>query len=376
MKIGRVRAHNLVNIPITPPPFRKLPDVQQALLVEIETDEGHVGWSMVNHGHGIASYAHATLAGLINTQLGPAIIGEDPLLTERISLRLQQQFNERLLGQAITSGVALIDIALWDVKGKILGQPVHHLLGGARDKVAVYITHGAAYGNAPIYSIDELTAEAAHLVKLGNRYLKNPVGRQASGPDPDDDYRRMKAVRDTVGPNVALAMDGNLRMSLSQATRLCKLTEELNIGFLEEPIHNNNPRLLAELRSKTSIPIAAAQTHRYTYKDFLIQGAVDIIQPNVNNDGGYTTGVKIAAMAKTFDAPIGHGNGGGPYNIALHAGVSNGSIVEYHFHKWMVWNVIFEDVPQPVDGYVTASPQPGLGLEPKAAVIKEYSLKA
>jgi len=375
MKIGRVRAHNLVNIPITPPPFRKLPDVQQALLVEIETDEGHVGWSMVGHGHGVAPYVHPVVAHFINSHIAPALISENPLLIERIWRRLQQEFAERLIGQTVTTALALIDIALWDIKGKVLGLPVHQMLGGAHDKIAVYITHGAAYGSAPVYSIEELAAEAVHLVKLGNRYLKNPVGRQATGPDPDDDYVRMKAVRDAIGPDISLAMDGNSRMSVSQAARLCKLTEELNIAFLEEPVHNNNPQLLAELRSKTSIPIAAAQTNRFSCRDYLLHRAVDIVQPNVNNDGGYTAGLKIAAMAKAFDTAIGHGNGGGPYNVALQAGVPNGSIVEYHFHKWMAWNVIFKNIPQPVDGYLTVPQTPGIGLEPKDGVISEYAVE-
>ncbi len=369
MKIARIQAYNLKNIPIETPPFRKVPNVENALLVAVETDDGLVGWA-------VGGYAHAVMVDFINRNVAPVLVGEDPHLIERIRLKMQKQFNERWLGRVFTTALACIDIALWDIKGKALGMPAHHLLGGARDRIPVYITHGAAYHGASVYSEEELAAEAAHLVTLGNRHLKNTVGRQAGGPNPDDDYRRMKAIRDAVGPDVLLAMDGAWGMTAMQAVRLCRLTEELNISFLEEPVLGNDPLLLAEVRSKTIIPIAAAENERFSSRDYLTAGAIDILQPNVCNDGGYTAGVRIAAMAKAYNTPIGHGNGNGPHNIALHAGLPNGTIVEYHFHKWMLYNAMFEEVPQPTDGYLLASQKPGVGLEPRAGLIKEFEAKS
>lgn len=367
MRIRRVEAHYLENIPVQPPPLRGVPSSTSALLVEVETSSGIVGWSM-------AGYAHAIVIDFINRYMGPILVGENALLTDRIRSGLDKHFNRRELGRLLTSALSAVDIALWDIKGKALGQPVHHLLGGARDEVPVYITHGAAYGGDPRYAVEELVAEAEHLVKLGNRHLKNVVGRQAI-PDPDDDYLRMRAVREAVGPDVALAMDGNTKMSLSQALRLCKLTEELDIAFLEEPVYDNDPALLKQLRAQTYVPIAAAQNHRFSARALLSSGAVDIIQPNVNNDEGYTGARAISDMADAFNTPIGHGNGSGPHNIAFQAGVRNGTIVEYHFHKWMAYNAIFERVPQPENGYLHASLQPGLDLNPKAGLIDEYEVK-
>src|SRR3546814_13295772 len=135
-------------------------------------------------------------------------------------------FAQRDLGRAFVSARSTIDISLWDIMGKACGRPVHHLLGGARDRVPVYITHGAAYGGAPVYSVEELAAEAKHLADMGNTLLKNTVGRP-DVPDPDDDYVRMKAMREAVGDGVGLAMDGNARMKAVQAIRRCKVTEEL-----------------------------------------------------------------------------------------------------------------------------------------------------
>jgi len=366
MKIARVQAFDLRNIPIQPPPFRKVPDVENIILVSVETDDGLVGW-------GAGGYAHAVMADFINRHVAPALLDENPLLIDRVRQGMQRQFNERWLGRVFTTALACIDIALWDIKGKALGMPVHHLLGGAKDRIPVYITHGAAYHGAPVYSREELAAEAAHLVKLGNRHLKNTVGRQREGgPNPDDDYLRMKAMRDAVGPGVSLAMDGAWLMTAAQAIRLCRLTEELSISFLEEPVLDNDPIQLAAVRAATTIPIASAENQKYNSRDLLTAGAIDILQPNVCNDGGYTAGMRIAAMAKAYNTPIGHGNGNGPHNIALQAGLPNGTIVEYHFHKWMLYNAVFQEVPQPVDGYLTASQKPGVGLEPKDGLIKEF----
>ncbi|VFR43009.1 Muconate cycloisomerase [plant metagenome] len=367
MKIVRIEAHHLANIPIQPPPFRKKPDVEHALVVEIETSDGHIGYSM-------GGYTHPVIVDFINRHAAPLLTGEDARNIERLTARFHRHSVIRFMGRAYLSALALVDIALWDLRGKALGVPVHQLLGGARDKVPVYITHGAAYGGETAYTPEELAAEARHLAELGNVFLKNTVGRQAV-PDPDDDYIRMRAMREAVGPDVKLAMDGNARMTVGQAIRLCKLTEELNISFLEEPIIDNEPGQLRELRAHTAIPIAAAENHKYSARDLLVNDAVDILQPNVTNDGGYTAGLRIGMLAQAFNRPLGHGNGSGPHNIALQAGLANGGLVEYHFHKWMAYNAVFAHVPQPENGYLAVPQEPGLGLNPKPGLIEEFKVR-
>ena len=339
MKIARIDAHWLRNIPIQPPPFRSEPSTESALLFEVETDDGLIGWSM-------AGYANQLIVEFVKHQAAPFLMGEDPLRTELIHRKLRKSFKINHMGAFLTSAISVIDIALWDLKGKALGKPVHHLLGGARDSVPVYITHGAAYGGVSRYEVDELAAEAKYLVKLGNRFLKNTVARQDVA-DPEDDAIRMRAIREAVGPEIRLAMDGNYLMSAPQAVELCQRTQELHIAFLEEPALENDPLVSAEIRRKTTIPIAAAQNWKYDARDFLLADAVDILQPNVANDGGVTGALNVAALAKAFRVPIGHGNGSGPHNIALQCGLAEGQIVEYHFHKWMAYNAIFAHVPQP-----------------------------
>jgi len=367
--ITRIEAHYLANIPITPPPFRDLPNTEKTVMVEIETSDGVIGW-------GTGGYFHPSMTSFINRHVAPVLIGEDPIKIERIAYNLWKAFifAQRDLGRALVSALSTIDIALWDIRGQMAGQSVHNLIGGAFDKIPVYITHGAAYGGAPTYSPEELAAEAKHLVDLGNNYLKNTVGRQEV-PDPDDDYIRMKAMRDAVGPDVKLAMDANARMSAQSAIRLCRLVEELDISLFEEPVIDNDPLALAELKRHTTIPIGVAENHKYSMRDILLSNAVDVVQPNVNNDGGYTGALRVATLAKAFNKPIGHGNGAGPHNVALQAGLASGTIVEYHFHKWMAYNAIFEDVPQPENGFLKVSTAPGTGLRPKDGLIKEFRVE-
>lgn len=375
MKITRVKGHYLADFPITPPPFREQPDKGVLLIVGIDTDEGITGW-------GAAKYAHPSIIHVINTYMEDELLGMDPLRREYIRQKINDprpdaKFVPRHMGRMLTGALSAIDIALWDILGQHAGQPLHVLLGGASDQVPVYLTHGAAYNNASTYTHEELGAEAKALADQGNTLLKNTVGRQIKdgriAPDPEDDYRRMKAMRDAVGSEVKLAMDGNCRMSVPQAQRLAELCADLDISFFEEPVVANNPTELALLRQKSPIAIAAAENHLYSASDLIRNNAVDILQPNVVNDGGYTGALENALTARAHQIPIGHGNGGGPHNIALQAGLGNGTAVEYHYHVWQEYDAVFENVPEPINGYVTAPNIPGTGLHPKDGILEEFT---
>lgn len=365
MKISSVKGYYLKNVPITPPPFRDVPNVGSKCLVEVRTDEGLVGWGQCGH-------AHPSVIELVNGWLAPEVLGEQALLVDRVWNLVFRKLDERQIGRLLISAVSGLDIALWDIKAQAANMPLHKLLGGNKDDAEVYMTHGAAYGTAPVYSREELAKEAKSLVDQGFRHLKNTVGRQPI-PDPHDDYEREMAIREAVGPGIKLAMDGNLRMTLPQAALLCKLTEyDVGISFLEEPMLENDVHLMRQLRSKTFIPIAAAINNRNTARDLLVNEAVDILQPNCSNDGGYTAALRNATLARAFNVPLGHGNGHGPHNLPLQAGLANGSIIELHYHNWMAYKAIYQEVPEIVDGRMKTMAKPGTGLVPKPEIIEEY----
>jgi len=273
--------------------------------------------------------------------------------------------------------IANIDTCLWDIRGKALGQPVWRLLGGARNAVRVYITFGATGPNtgwpdAPGYTLEQLAEEARYHVKNGQRALKAGVGR-FDIVDTAADYARMAAVREAVGPDVDLMMDARSRLPLEHAIRLCKLCEPLGISFFEDPVVMNDARLLVELAHHTTIPLAA-NAHgldRWSYRELLALGAIQIAQMNAAKVG-FTEAIAIAQMAHAFNRSVANGNGGGPHNAQFQAGMRNGSIVEYHYQMWMLYQAVFKSVLQPQEGWLHLPETPGMGLDVRPEVLKDY----
>lgn len=158
------------------------------------------------------------------------------------------------------------------------------------------------------------------------------------------------------------------------ALELAKRVEPYGITWFEEPIYGNDARLLADLRCKTTVPIAAGQNEgsRFRHLELLLHRAVDILQPNVCYVGGYTEALKVAAIAQAFNILIANGGGWPYHNMCLQAAVANGWRVEFHYLMWKVGETIFKNPPQPENGWVTLTEQPGLGLEPRDDILAEY----
>ena len=368
MKITRVETIQLANIPIKPPPFRKEPSQASVGILEIGTDDGLVGYGILRDD----------MDGFITHRAAEFLKGKNPLLTDQLWHEMFTQFVSKG-SSPYASSLAAIDIALWDLKGKALGVPIWRLLGGAQNRVQAYVSFGVSgpntSGPGELYSREELAAEAKYLADQGHNKLKTVVGR-ADIPDPETDADRMMAIREAVGPDVKLMMDAACRMPLQDALRLCKLCEPLGVIFFEEPVYHNDPRLLAELRRQTTIALGAnPRGYRWQYLELLLHGGADFIQPNVAQIG-YTESWKIAEMVKAFNHQIINGNGGGPHNLHLQAGMSNGWGVEYHYHNWMMYQAVFQDLPGPEHGWVTAPDTPGAGLDPKPDIMKDYKVSA
>jgi len=370
MQISAMTLHRLTGVDIEPPPFRDVPSKGDVALLQVDTTDGVTGWAVLGSPH--ESLGHLLMS------LRDDVLGADPLRIRKVHATLGDTHRGKRFGRALVGAIAALDVALWDIAGKAHGLPSHHLMGGTSDEVAVYVTFGAPsgtiYKGRRYYETDEILKEARALVDAGIGRLKLPVGRQ-DVPDPYHDYERIKAVRETVGPRVTIALDAASRFSMSEAATLCRLVEEFNIDFFEEPILSNDPSHLRDLRSQTIIPIAVAPNDRYSARDLLEARAVDILQPNAVNDGGYTRGLDIAALAAAYNIPIGHGNGTGPHNIALQAAVTDRGIVEYHYHWWKLYTALFVEIPQPDGDRLAVSMAPGLGLEPKPGILERYGVQ-
>ncbi|RMF84448.1 MAG: mandelate racemase/muconate lactonizing enzyme family protein [Nitrospinota bacterium] len=371
MQIRRIEAQAL-QVPVTAPLLDR-PIRRGVVFVEIETDTGITGY-------GLTSYAlHSAIREFINTEAAPFLQGQDPLCTERIWHQMFWSFNQRAQTGAWCSAMSAIDIALWDIKGKILGQPVWRLLGGAQNPVPAYITFGL-----PEYDQDQLVEAAKMWVGQGQDKLKMVVAvrgykeGKVTGPadGPEEDARRVQAVREAIGEGIELMIDANYLFPYHHALRLCKLCEPYHITWFEEPLYQNDALLLAQLRRQTTVPIAAGQNegHRFRHRELLIHQAVDFLQPNVVHGGGYTECAKVAGMAQAFNIPIANGGGWPHHNMHLQAGMANGTRVEFHYIMWKVGEILFQNPPAPVQGWVTLPETPGLGLEPNPDALKEYQV--
>src|SRR5579884_1985552 len=241
MKIARVQA-TLHRVPVEVPLIagsRLVP----VLVVRVETDAGAVGYGVAG------TPLQGSVLDFLNRELGPFAVGRDPRLAEQVWHAAEQRFNARDTTGVVSCGLSGLDIALWDLRGKLLGQPVWQLLGGYSATVAAYITFGV-----PEYDADQLVEAARLAVSRGFRQLKLVVGRWAGLAD---DVDRVRRVREAVGPDVRIMIDANEAFDLLQATELARRVEPLDIAWFEEPLRGNDVRLLAELRRRTTIPIAA-----------------------------------------------------------------------------------------------------------------------
>ncbi len=345
-------------------PLLKEKIVTSILFTAIETDDGIIGYGLTRGSQRFG------LKEFINREAGPFLRGKNPLETERIWNQLYKQFNPRAQTGMWSSAVSAIDIALWDIKGKHYREPVWRLLGGAQNPVQAYITFGLKQ-----YEKDQLVEVAKQLVERGETRLKMVV---AVDPEkPKLDAERVRAVREAVGDEVELMIDANYLFSFNRALELCKLVEPYGITWFEEPVYQNDAKLLADLRRHTDIPLAAGQNegHRFRHRELIVNHAVDIAQPNVCSVGGYTEAVKVAALAQAFNLPIANGGGWPHHNMHLQAAMANGWRVEFHFEMWGVGDKIYHEPAAPDHGWVTLPETPGLGLEPRADVLKGYEEK-
>ena len=149
-------------------------------------------------------------------------------------------------------------------------------------------------------------------------------------------------------------MDANKGATYAQALRLAKLCEPYNLAWFEDPVLQADVRLMARLRSQTTIPIAAGSTATSDLvylREYLVREAVDYLQPNVRDIGGYTQGLKAAALAQAFNIPLAMGGNYPHLNMHLHGGVPNGGRVEFHWQGWKCVESLFDNAPGPVDGW-------------------------
>ena len=289
MKITAVRTHVLEAKLSQPFAYsRAWYDTRMAMVVEIETDAGLVGWG--------ECYGPARMTSAVVKTIAPWLIGQDPLCTDVLWQDIYARLRDHGQKGVVIQGLSGIDIALWDLKGKHFGVPVHRLMGGARrTEVQAYATglYRAKSGDPLRYLAEEATGYAAE----GFKAVKLKVGFGVA-----EDAAVTRAVRAAIGPDVALMVDANHAFDAVAAIRLGRMIEEHDIGWYEEPVPPEDLAGYRAVKAALSIPIAGGECEftRFGFRDLLVSRAVDIVQPDTCAAGGLSECKKIADMAEAF----------------------------------------------------------------------------
>jgi D-galactarolactone cycloisomerase len=289
MMITAVRTHVLEAALSQPFAYsRAWYDTRTAMVVEIETDEGLIGWG--------ECYGPARITAAVVQSVAPWLIGHDPLRTEFLWQMIYARLRDHGQKGAVIQGLSGIDIALWDIKGKHFGVPVHRLLGGPlRSEVQAYAT--GLYRRKSGDPLRYLAEEAAGYVADGFKAVKLKVGFGV-----EEDVAVTRAVREAIGPDIALMVDANHAYDAVAAIRLGRMIEADNIGWFEEPVPPEDVAGYRAVKAAISIPIAGGECEftRFGFRDILALRAIDIIQPDTCAAGGLSECKKIADMAEAF----------------------------------------------------------------------------
>jgi len=386
MKITNVRA-TWIHVPI-PPERQHTSDFGRTLsfdsvLVKVETDGGVVGWGEAKAGVGSTASAYG-LTAIINRDYAPLLIGQDPRDVSRL---WDVMYNTPREGYAVDRGhvlpqlgrrglsisaIAGVDIALWDLLGKSLGAPVWRLLGGRR---AARMPAYASGGWADEASIGQQLL--SYVNQSGFRAVKMRVG--VMDGEPRRSAARVHAARKALGSDVKLMADAHGTWTVSEAKAFCRMVEDCDLFWLEEPVAADDKTGLAEVRRASAVPIATGESE-FTRHDFREIGelrAADVLQPDLAIAGGITEGVRIGAITSAYNLRLApHLWSGAPAfaaGIALAASQSSGFILEYALGaNPLLHELVHEKFPV-VDGQIEIPDRPGLGITVDEDFVRRYT---
>jgi L-alanine-DL-glutamate epimerase-like enolase superfamily enzyme len=389
MKITRVSAHWL-HVPI-PSALQHVSDFGRiesfdSVLVRIESDAGLVGYGEAKEEVGSQANNH-TLVAAIERKFGPLIVGEDARDITRLHeimysgtrahYALARGHSLPILGRRGVTVCALsgIDMALWDLLGKSLNAPVWRLLGGRK------AARMPAYASGGWADADGIGAQLAGYIERGGfRAVKMRVG--VIDGDPANSARRVRAAREALGPDIGLACDAHGTYTVAEAKRFCRLVEDCNLMWFEEPVSADDKPGMAEVRAATAIPIATGESefNRFDFRDLAELRAADIFQPDLAICGGITEAMRIGAIAAAYNLRLAPHlwTGALAFAAGVHVAATSpaGFILEYSLGANPLLHELAVEKFVVTDGTLEIPDRPGLGVTIDEGFVERHSVAA
>ncbi|WP_277554811.1 mandelate racemase/muconate lactonizing enzyme family protein [Halobaculum limi] len=328
----------------------------------VRTEDGYegVGYTLGYDGAGL-------IADAVEELLAPMLVGQNPHHTTDLWQRMFEGTYQIGRKGLLLRAIATIDIALWDIRAKAAGLPLHEFIGAARESVPAYASGGYYRGEG----VDGLREEMETYLDRGHVAVKMKVGRRSL----ETEEKRVAAAREVLGPERTLMLDANGAWTdTGEALRACRRFAPYDPYFIEEPVKADSVELMARVREGLDYPLAAGELEfsRYGFAELLRAGAVDVVQPDATVCGGITEWLRVAHTAASHDIPVvPH------YNPHLHAhlvaSVENGGMVEYFYRDRDI--KVFDDLivnpPTPEDGKLTPR-GPGHGVRIDRSALAEF----
>ena len=343
-------------------------------ILKIICDNGIVGWG--------EAYGPATVVKESVNYIKQNIIGMNPLDSDIIWSTLFRRVHDYGRSGVFVSAISAIDIALWDIKGKYHKLPVSTLLGGSyRKKIRPYAT-GLYFSDSKTLT-DDLCNEAMEYVNEGFKSIKMKVGLNIKS-----DVNNVKAVRNTIGPDIELMIDSNHAYSYDEALKLSKKLEDQDIKWFEEPLSPEFYDQYSDFKSKSLIPVAAGECEylRYGFQKLLDKNCIDFLQMDICSCGGLTEAKRISALSSAKGVKvIPHTWGSG---IAFYTAINfisnlepipgrlynEDAYIEYDRTENKIRENIIKNNIIMKDGYISVNHKPGLGIDVDETYLNEIKI--
>ncbi len=344
------------------------------LFVTVTADDGAYGV-----GESGLTWQEQAVAACVE-RFSTLVIGEDPMRTEHL-WQLMARASFFPADRVNSAAISALDLALWDLKGKLLGQPVYNLIGGlVRERIQCY-PHNEGEDD-PAQLIDDIERTTAAGWRFARWGFSGTTAATGDAFDPADAVRRsiraIEAVRAHFGPELELCVDVHTRIDLPDALRYCRAVEDVHPFFIEDALRAERPESYRRLRERTSVPLAAGeQWHgKWGFAAALEEELIDYARIDLCLVGGFTEALKIARWAETHHIQIAPHNPLGPVSSAAGAhltlAAANAGVLEMAREPGSVLADVFPQQTPFADGHALPSDQPGWGVSFDPAAAATY----